>query len=450
MNESFAVVKSLGAVLEYPTSDHEALRVQSAEKFIKVIAADKTMKVNKDTGEVDEDVSANTKAVSVADAFLKWPGRSVFDHIDYEPNQGVRTSNNGYNAWTNPGIEPLKGNTKPFDELMAHLVQDETERRHLWRWFAHPLQNRGERLNHAVLLWSLNRGVGKTALGEVIASLHGESNWSQVRQEQLESSFTEWQLYKTLVVVDEVHAGSVKDSKAFANKMKNLITQKNISINQKFVREFTIRNTVNYYLTSNEPVAMLTDDKERRYFIVHANEIAPNATFFQEFWRWAKSEKGKSALLYKLLHEIDLTEFNAMAPPPKTDSFHSMVRLGRSPLQNFCHELRDSRETVLDDVKWAKSPYATADELLKVYARLNSDSKVNSQQLANELARAGFRQANGGRQIRVPTTNLKLRLWIINELFAANITPREIGEEFLKYRSSLKPKHSERGGQRKR
>jgi hypothetical protein len=100
---------------------------------------------------------------------------------------------------------------------MEHVVADPDERRHLWQWLAYPLQHRGERINHAVVIWSRTRGVGKTAIGKIAASLHGEHNYSQIKQAGLESPFNGWKLYKTLVMVEEIHGETVQEKKRFIN-----------------------------------------------------------------------------------------------------------------------------------------------------------------------------------------------------------------------------------------
>ena len=447
MAEHYGVVKSLAAVIEFPNESHDDTRIMPHWKFREVVGATKKIWVNPETGEPDAVSAKNTKKTSAAKLFLEWEGRPEFDHIDYVPGGDTATERGGYNVWEDPSIVPIAGDTSLFDELLKHGLGNAEERKHVLQWFAYPIQHRGERINHAVVAWSHNKGVGKSALGVVMSYQHGDSNTSPIQQADVEREFNGWAANKTLALVEEIHGVTANDTKALVNRLKVAITVDRIGVNRKYIEEYYVANRVNYYMSSNYEDAVSVDEQERRYFIVHWNEEKMSSDFWHRFWLWAKSETGKSALLHKLLN-VDLSDFDAKGDAPKTEAFKSMVEAGHDDLQSFVADLAENSIEALNkplkvgngriSVPWKMSAFATLDELYMVFSEYypHTKGKVSKKRFALVLGRR-FKQVNDGGQIRQRDKDApKLRLWIINPKEAAKVKPEQIAGVYAAARPS--------------
>lgn len=408
-------------------------RMYSRESFENLIEAHRSM---------EQTDGKKTRTVRAAKEWVQWPARSLVDSLTYEPGQQRITAHNKLNLWNDSGIEPREGDTAPFDELIAHLMPNDTERRWFVQWAAYPLQHPGARNNTAVLLWSYTQGTGKSLLGETIGLLHGRENYIEIGQPQLESEFNDWQARRTFIMGSELCGTSLRDVRAFADKLKSLVTANDTNVNKKYEPEYSVPNKANYFLTSNRPTALHLDEHARRFFVVHATEHKlPQEFYTPRFLRW-RDNGGLGALLHKMLH-VDLSGFQPGADAPKTQHMHEMVADGRSELQEWCVDLRqDAEATLLSSTAppiLATARFATAQQLLNAFQVRVPESRVNQKQMALELASAGLVRANRGVQVRIPKTRTRERLWILrDDARAAKMSPDEIGQEWGKLFGNLR------------
>jgi hypothetical protein len=424
LSEQYGIIRDTGLIIEYATGT-----LHRAKTFIEVIEAPRKLFINPKTRLVSADAIENTLPVSAAARWIESKSRAEFSCLDYEPGAGVVTAKGGFNGWCPSGVCPVAGDTSLFDELIAHQVADAVERDYFLRWCAAPLQHPGLRSNVAVMLWGSKQGTGKTLLGATIGRLHGLSNFIEIGQQELASSFNDWQANKTFVMGSEL-CGE-RDSRAFADKLKSIITADHITINKKHQPLYTLPNMANFFLTSNHANALFMDDHARRFMVIHASRPPLPQKFYSRYCEWL-DKGGLGMVLHKLL-ALDLVDFNAKAAAPTTEARDAMVAAGRSDLAAWCHALKDDPDTILvfDNVPLPYRFYTSSD-LLRVYERTNANSGVNVQQLGNMLSEVGLLQAHKN-PVSIPGTNMRLRLWVVrDQLKAANMTPDQIGNEYAR------------------
>jgi hypothetical protein len=88
----------------------------------------------------------------------------------------------------------------------------------------------------AVLLWGEMNGAGKSLIGEVLGEMHG-AYFKELRKKAIFSNFNEWAEDCTFCLGNEV---SPSDKQDVADDLKNLITQKNVTLNKKFKSEVIV------------------------------------------------------------------------------------------------------------------------------------------------------------------------------------------------------------------
>jgi len=431
LSANFAFVRSTATVVEISTA-----RQYAPDTFARVLEGHRKASVT--------DARGNPRFVPAAPLWLESSGKTTVDSMTYEPGAPPITTENKLNLWRPSGIDPHSGDTEPFDQLVEHLICDAADRDWFWKWAAYPHQHPGARLNVAVVEWSPEQGQGKSLKGETLGLLYGAHNYTEIGQAELDSPFNPWQGCKQFIMGSELLGDSPRGAKASADRLKSVITASEILINQKHQQLYKVQNAAAYYLTSNHSVPVFLDNFARRFMVIRANGAKLPQGFYSRFIKWRNS----GGLLYKMLC-VDLAGFEPGADAPRTEAMREMVAAGRTDLQAWCHALKeDSESTLLNSGAasvLATSQFATAKQLLAAYlGHSNGNQRVNQQQLANELAAAGFMRANRGIQIRISQSGEKQRLWVLRGgLRAANMTPDQIGEAWGKRFGSLRQRAKE-------
>lgn len=206
---------------------------------------------------------------------------------DYRPNNPPgRVVDKGrvlWNAYQPSDIAPVAGEAGPFLAYLEHLFPVPEDRHHAMRWVATLIARRDIRMHHSMLMVSATQGVGKSTLGQILASLLGETNVSFPGQNAFDSQFNTWANGKLLVHVDEIYTnGKPKTYDA----LKEYVTDDKLEINLKGVQQFTIRNWSVILACSNSRKALFLPDEDRRWFVPTITEILKERTWWEGFHAW--------------------------------------------------------------------------------------------------------------------------------------------------------------------
>jgi hypothetical protein len=167
---------------------------------------------------------------------------------------------------------------------MEYLIPDPEDRKETLRWCATLIARPDIRMMYSLLLVSETTGVGKTTLAEILARLIGYYNCSFPSAETItESNFNSWVAYKRLAVIAEIYAGH--STKTF-NKLKAILTDKDIHLNEKYVKEHLIENWVHIIAASNSYNALKIDDQDRRWFVPGVTEEKKPLEYFIKLRKW--------------------------------------------------------------------------------------------------------------------------------------------------------------------
>lgn len=340
---------------------------------------------------VGADGTEKFKEVKLATVWLDWPHRFELDRLTYEPGR-ERIQGGKYNTWTGWGCEARQGDVGPWRRLLDHLFTgaDAGAREWFERWCAYPIRYPGTKLYCTAVVWGEETGTGKSAVGYSLKRVYG-TNFAEIGQEELISSFNEWAEGKQLVMGDDV-TGS--DNREYADKLKKMITQDVIRINLKFMPAFLMPDCVNYYFTSNHSNAFYVEDKDRRYFIHHVTVGPLPDRFYREYFEWLDAG-GAEALRYHLEH-LDLGDFNPKARAPMTGAKKLAIEEGKSDVALWLSHFRENAEaSLLPDL-------VTNRQMLAEYQRQTGQLSVRiaANGMGREMRKAGFKQWSQGRLVR--------------------------------------------------
>lgn len=298
-----------------------------------------------------------------------------------------------FNLYQPPMIEP--GNPDKADRWIEHVYDIyPTEAEHLISWLAHRVQRPGEKINHAIVLGG-SQGIGKDTLIEPVAKAVGEWNVQEVNPSQLLGRFNGFVKSVILRISEARDLGDI-NRYAFYDHLKlyTAAPPDVLRCDEKNLREYAVLNVCGVVITSNhktDGIYLPADD--RRHFVAWsesaASDFAPG--YFDDLYEWY--EGGGNAHVAAYLQALDISDFNAKAPPPKTPAFWDIVDANRAPEDA---ELTD----VLDRIGWPDA--LTIMDIIDAcygddFANWLKDRK-NSRQIPYRMEAAGYVAVRNQRQ----------------------------------------------------
>jgi hypothetical protein len=255
-------------------------------------------------------------------------------------------------------IRAKQGDPKPFLDFMRYLFVNDSERKEAERWCATLIARPEVRMGYGMLLISERQGVGKTTLGaHVLAPLVGPQNVGYPSEGNITSDFNEWVAHKRLAIVNEIYSGS--SWKAY-HALKSVITERDITVNQKYVRQYVIDNWCHVLACSNSMRALKMENDDRRWFYPEVTEVPWPMKRFNEFRRWI--ERGGLSIV-KHWAETYGDYITPSERAPMTERKREMIEGSRSEAQveavAVAEALRDHHGaaaiTIKDVVGWVRA-----------------------------------------------------------------------------------------------
>lgn len=321
-NSTYAYVKDQDVVIE----------LESAQRLKRDSFTNGTL-ANVNVIEYQVLANGTTKRTEVRAAaeWLKWASRLDVERITYEPGQAKITKAQEYNTWYGWGCEPKAGSVQSWHDLMDLLFGDEHDSRKWFeQWLAFPIQNPGRKLFTSAVLWGPETGTGKSLVGYTVGEIYGK-NFGEIGNQELHASFNEWAINKQFILGDEI---SGSDKRQEADKLKSLITQKQLRINMKNLPTYVVPDCINYYFTSNHPDAFFLDDQDRRFFIHRTAPVKRREPeFYHQYMLWLHN--GGNSALFDYFLNLDTSSFDPTAPAPATASKAELVDHARSDLSSW-------------------------------------------------------------------------------------------------------------------
>jgi len=230
------------------------------------------------------------------------------------------------------------------------------------------------------------QGMGKSAIPEFIAEMLGigeNAPAAALGPDDLFGNFNGILKGKIFVVVNEPSS----DREDHSAKLKNLITGKEIVINNKYGAQYVIKNYVNYVFTSNKPYITHMGNSSRREAIYKCPTFDQKDIFdrVSQMMAWARKDGGKgfSFVLNWYLNR-DIAKFDPYAAAPKTKYKEQAIALSKTPTEDFAQELS---QWVVDNCNGRAA--FTANQLQILCERWGHDKNVKPQYVRKAMAAHG-------------------------------------------------------------
>jgi Family of unknown function (DUF5906) len=243
----------------------------------------------------------------------------------------------------------------PWLEHVNNIYCEQAE--HMISWPAHRRQRPQDKINHALVLGG-SQGIGKDTLIEPVKYAIGPWNFSEVSPAHMFGPFNGFVKSVILRVSEARDLGDV-DRFTFYDHMKvyTAAPPDVLRCNEKNLREHAVLNCCGVIITTNhkaDGIYLPADD--RRHFVAWSDVEKENFTadYWTKLWGWYENEGGYGHVA-AYLAELDISDFNPKAPPPKTTAFWDIVDASRAPedaeLADVLDRLGNPEATTLADVQ---------------------------------------------------------------------------------------------------
>ncbi len=283
----------------------------------------------------------------LADLFEAQAYKSIVHGIAYEPGRapgiinidGVRS----LNTYMPPRIKRWKDTSGMWEQFLAHLFPDPEDRHQFCRWLATLIALPHLRMRYGVLLVSVMQGVGKSTLFDIVCVLVGLHNCSTPSASLIvNSDFNGWLARKRVVVVHEIYEGG--SWKAY-NRLKSVITDDTLLVNEKFQATYTVRNQAHFMLGSNSERALLIEQTDRRWLVPGVTEEKHpknDPGFWLRFHAWLAS--GGHGAIAQWADDFVTVKGHAVGPgetAPSTRRKDQLIEDSRSPQERAALDLAE-------------------------------------------------------------------------------------------------------------
>lgn len=355
-------------------------------------------------------------------------GIRKFDTYCYEPGMGELECRS-YNLYRPSEIAPKVGDTSTWDEHLAFMFPDENDRAHVLNWLAWTYQNPGKKPKHMLIIQGEQQGTGKSFIGDVFAAILGHHNTTQLRDEITKSAFNGWAKHTKLIVIEEVRQAGRND---VARALHDMITQEWITINEKNVPHFRMKDYIAWLGFTNRDDAMSMDDSDRRYLVVKTPAVARDAGYYTDLYGLLEAPEALGAIAASLASR-DTGAYNGAGRAPETVAKSAMIEAGRGDLETWFRENAGS-----PPLAWKLVQLSDVIDVLPSYVTRGSGGIRLQKRVADGLKKF-CRGVAFENQCRL-SSGVKARLWALHGSHAIlnSVDPRDVAKVYEGQRSGSK------------
>ncbi len=328
------------------------------------------------------------KPQDVIRQFFIDPQTHVYDRLAFSP---LAQPSNVLNLWRSPTPRPKRGDWRLIRKHLFEVICNGNRKNfaYLLQYLAHMLQCPAIKPGVMIVLLG-GQGTGKGALFELLSRIWNHSVLRVSDIEQIAGRFNASLANAYVVCMDE--AIFVGDRKS-QDKMKSLITEPIISIEQKHQPQYSIESYHRYFAASNHDHFAQIENDDRRYFILPVSSAyQQNSTYFKELFRAMASDSVIEAFMH-VLANINLKDFNPRLAP-KTSAHVEQRVLSLSRFEKYWHHILWSGELPDFDTyarPWDSETFISSDKLASSATRFDPGSSryksITPQEVARELSR---------------------------------------------------------------
>lgn len=242
--------------------------------------------------------------------WLEHEKRRQFDKIVFAPGQEIPGA---YNLWKGFAYNDRKGDCSLYLDFVREVIcsGDDSIYDYIIHWMARGVQQ-PDKVGEIALVLRGGRGTGKGTFAQHYGKLFGQHFIHLSNADHLSGKFNAHLHDASVVFADEAfYSGDRKHEKT----MNMLVTESVIPMEGKGLDVVTVPNLLHFIIASNDEWVVPAGPDERRYCVLDIPTTRQQDNPYFEAIREQMSNGGREALLYHLLHEVDLSGFDVRKYP---------------------------------------------------------------------------------------------------------------------------------------
>ena len=277
----------------------------------------------------------NIKAIFIKDWLYDEHIRK-YEYVELLPPP-LKCPTNTYNLWNGWRIEHIKtdeANEEDVQFIFDHFTKvfGEENIEYILNWFAYYFQFPGLNPKIALLLKSLE-GLGKGAIMDLLILICG-SQYIYLTEEVERDVFGHFNHLLEGVLILGLDEMELKTAKKFSSKLKNMITNSELTINSKGVKPYKIPNRLHVLSYSNQRWPWSIDESNRRYLAIDSSTTPiPPESYFEKLYSLYANDAVLKQVLLKFMKR-DIKNFKPVNMP-NTSFLNDLKELNRSFEENF-------------------------------------------------------------------------------------------------------------------
>jgi hypothetical protein len=340
----YVVVEGKGAIVRVGQNGIGELGVQ----FIS-LDAERARLANKPIPYVSGTKDPVLKWTKIFPWWLEWSGRRTYDGIIFRPKREVkavrrlppyhRSGLAPLNLFTGTAWDAAPGECKPILEHIREVLcgNDKEGTTYVLNWFARMVQQ-PQLHAETVLVFRAGQGIGKGTVTNIFRRYFGVHGLEITNDRDL-TGFNDHLATSIFISLNEAVWGGNKQSEG---TFKSLITERELTVERKYLPKFKIRNHTHLVVSSNSDWAVPIGHDDRRFAALNPSDArAGDRDYFNRLHACIEGG-GDRALIHYLLGR-DISKFNPRNLPAVAGSvkFEQKLRSANSVARWLVSVLQD-------------------------------------------------------------------------------------------------------------
>jgi hypothetical protein len=264
---------------------------------------------------------AVTKTKELIQEFWVDVNTHVFNAADFTP---IPQPSNILNQWIPPTVSPQQGNWNIIEDYLLNVIcsDDLALYEYVCGWLAHAYQRPEEKPGVIIVLLG-DEGVGKGFFIRLLEIIWSRTTLQVSDINRIIGNFNKALETTFIVALDEAVFQGDKKSQ---DRLKSLITEPTIQIEQKFEPSRTITSVHRYIAcTNHDHFSNIRADDRRGVYVRVSNSQKQNTNYFGKLSAALNDGYTVSAFVYELATR-DLSNFNPRERPKTSEQFEQKRR----------------------------------------------------------------------------------------------------------------------------
>ena len=312
------------------------------------------------------------------------PSQKCYDDIGIYPD-GLTCPSNIFNMWKSFDMEYITDWENKPDELaiiLNHIKvlcgNDENVSDYFIKWIAQMIQYPA--IKTICPTFISKEGAGKTTLIVLLEKMLGSSKVYETTNPMRDiwGDFNGRMANTFLVNLNEL---SKKDTIECQGKIKGLITDGKITINNKGMNQYDIQSFHRFIITTNNEDPIVTKKDDRRNLIIKcSDELKGNTEYFKKFYGFL-NDVNVVKTFYEYLKTLDVADF-ADIPIPQTEHQNEMKEMNMDIEERWIRDMVSCK-----DEDFEMSGIDNYNSFLKYCDENGVEYKTNALKLGMKLKR---------------------------------------------------------------